>query len=117
MTEEERAAAQSSYKEAIAANQTLISSYSMNDGLADTCLGEYEIGGDATQDIPLLSLDSLQFQLWADGLLKFTEQVRNSRAFRLPSGYKADNVEFVLSGNVKVNSVVLAETMDGLKQA
>jgi hypothetical protein len=117
MTEEERAAAQSSYNEAIAANQTLISSYSMNDGLADACLGEYEIGGDATQDIPLLSIDSLQFQLWADGLLKFTKQVRNSRAFRLPSGYKADNMEFVLSGNVKVNSVVLAETMDGLKQA
>jgi hypothetical protein len=89
----------------------------MNDGLADTCLGEYEIGGDAAQDIPLLSMDSLQFQLWSDGTLKFTKQVRNSRAFRLPGGYKADNVEFVLSGNVKVNSVVLAETMDGLKQA
>ncbi|SEM75189.1 hypothetical protein SAMN05216404_10155 [Nitrosospira multiformis] len=117
MTEEERAAAQSSYKEAIAANQTLISSYSMNDGLADTCLGEYEIGGDATQDIPLLSIDSLQFQLWSDGVPKFTKQVKNNRAFRLPRGYKADNVEFVLSGNVKVNSLVLAETMDGLKQA
>ncbi|SET25281.1 hypothetical protein SAMN05216412_104171 [Nitrosospira multiformis] len=117
MTEEERAAAQSSYKEAIAANQTLISSYSMNDGLADTCLGEYEIGGDATQDIPLLSIDSLQFQLWSDGMPKFTKQVKNNRAFRLPAGYKADNVEFVLSGNVKVNSLVLAETMDGLKQA
>ena len=117
MTEKERAAAQSSYREAIAANQTLISSYSMNDGLADTCLSEYEIGGDATQDIPLLSMDSLQFQLWSDGSLKFAKQVKNSRAFRLPGGYKADNVEFVLSGNVKVNSIVLAETMDGLKQA
>lgn len=117
MTEAEIAAAQSSYSAAIAANQALITSGSMNDGLADACPGEYEIGGDAMQDIPPLATDSLQFQLWADGALKFTRQVKNSRAFRLPRGYKSDNVEVVLSGNVKVNGVVLAETMDGLKQA
>ena len=69
------------------------------------------------QGIPSLAIDSLQFQLWSDGMLKFTKQVRNTRAFRLPGGYKADNVEVVLSGNVKVTGVVLAETMDGLKQA
>ena len=50
-------------------------------------------------------------------MLKFTRQVGNSRAFRLPGGYKSDNVEIVLSGNVKVTGVVLAETMDGLRQA
>ena len=69
------------------------------------------------QEIPPLSIDSLQFQLWADGKLKFTRKVEGSRPFRLPGGYKSDNVEVVLSGNVKVNGVVLAETMDGLKQA
>jgi hypothetical protein len=53
----------------------------------------------------------------SDGILRFTKQVGNSRAFRLPGGYKADNVEIVLSGNVKVTGVVLAETMDGLKGA
>ena len=50
-------------------------------------------------------------------MLKFTKQVENSRAFRLPGGYKSDNVEAALSGNVKVVGVVLAETMDALKQA
>ncbi|BCT67980.1 hypothetical protein [Nitrosospira sp. NRS527] len=117
MPEMEAASAQSSYDAAIAANQALITNGMMNDGLADSCLAEYEIGGDAMQDIPPLAIDSLQFQLWADGALKFTRQVRNSRAFRLPTGYKSDNVEIVLSGNVKVTGVVLAETMDGLKQA
>lgn len=117
MTESESSGAQTAYDAAIAANQALITAGTMNDGLADPSLGEYEIGGDEMAVIPALIADSLQFQLWADGVLKHTKQVINSRAFRLPGGYKADNVEVVLSGNVKVTGVVLAETMDGLKGA
>lgn len=117
MSEAEIALAQASHAAALAANQALVDSGGMNDGLADPALGEYEIGGDDMRAIPPLAIDSLQFQLWADGVLKFTKQVENSRAFRLPGGYKSDNVEVVLSGNVKVTGVVLAETMDGLKQA
>jgi len=117
MTEAEVAGAQAAYAAAIAANQAFIASGAINDGLADPSLGEYELGGDGMQDIPSLAVDSLQFQLWSDETLRFTKQVRNSRAFRLPGGYKADNVEIVLSGNVKVTGVVLAETMDGLKGA
>lgn len=117
MTEAETGSATASYAAAIAENQALITGGTMNDGLADPSLGEYETGGDEMRVIPVLSIDSLQFQLWADGVLKFTKQVESSRAFRLPGGYKSDNVEIVLSGNVKVTGVVLAETMGGLKQA
>lgn len=117
MTEAEMAAAQASHGAAISANQARMDSGLMEDGLAEPSLGEFEIGGDAMREIPPLQIDSLQFQLWADDALKFSRQVGNSRAFRLPPGYKADNVEVVLAGNVKVNSVVLAETMVGLKQA
>ncbi|MEP6605544.1 MAG: hypothetical protein ABJA60_05445 [Nitrosospira sp.] len=117
MSEAELASAQNSHHAAIAANQALAGSDAMDDGLADSALGEYEIGGDAMQSLPPLSIDSLQFQLWANGMLKFTKQVESNRAFRLPGGYKADNVEMVLSGNVKITGVVLAETMDGLRQA
>ncbi|MBA2658805.1 MAG: hypothetical protein H0U72_04450 [Nitrosospira sp.] len=117
MSEAELASAQNAHNTAIAANQALAGFDAMDDGLADSALGEYEIGGDAMQAIPPLSIDSLQFQLWANGVLKFTKQIDSSRAFRLPGGYKADNVEMVLSGNVKVTGLVLAETMDGLRQA
>ena len=89
----------------------------MEDGLAEPPLGEFEIGGDAMREIPPLRIDSLHFPLWTDDTLRFSRQVRNSRAFRLPLGYKADNVEIVLAGNVKVSSVALAETMSGLKEA
>ncbi len=117
MSEAEMAAAQASHDSAIATNQGMIARHDMDDGLADPDLGKYELGGDAMTEIPPAITDSLQFQLWADGALKFTKQIRNKSAFRLPSGYKADNVEIVLSGNVKITGVVLAETMDGLKQA
>lgn len=117
MTEAEMSAAIAAHDAAIAANQALIDSGAMNDGLADSMLGEYEIGGDAMNFIPPLVIDALQFQLWANGEFKYARQVTNTRAFRLPAGYKADNVEVVLSGNVKVSGVVLAETMDGLKGA
>jgi hypothetical protein len=117
MSEAEAAAAKDAHKSILAANQALINFGTLEDGLADPSLGEHEIGGDAMHAMPPLVIDSLQFQLWADGALKFTRQVENARAFRLPGGYKADNVELVLSGNVKVAGVVLAETMDGLKQA
>lgn len=116
-TEGETTAAIAAYDAAIAANDALIWGFAMNDALADPTIGEYEIGGDAMQAIPSLTMDLLQFQLYADGELKFTKQVTSTRAFRLPGGYKADNVEVTLSGNVKVTGVVLAETMDGLKGA
>lgn len=117
MTEGEIAATQAVYDAAIAANEAIMVGNAMNDGLADPALGEYEIGGDAMPLIPPLVIDSLQFQFWAGGQLRHTKQVLNTRAFRLPHGYKSDNVEVVLSGNVKVSGVVLAETMEGLKQA
>ncbi len=117
MAETETAAAQASHSAAISANLAKMDSDRMEDGLAEPPLGEFEIGGDAMQEIPPLRIDSLQFQLWADDTLRFSRQVGNSRAFRLPRGYKADNVEIVLAGNVKVSGVALAETMTGLKEA
>lgn len=116
MTEDELTGAQGSFDEAVAANEALITA-GLNDGLADPYLGEYEIGGDEMADFPPLSINSLQFQLWTDGKLRHAKQVTNSRAFRLPAGYMSDNAEVVLSGNVKVSGVVIAETMDSLKSA
>lgn len=117
MTLEEIEAAQGGYNAAVAANQAIIDAYAMNDGLGDPALGEYELGGDEMTPVPPLIIDSLQFQLWTNNAMRFSKQVTSSRAFRLPAGYKADNIEVVLSGNVKVSGIVLAETMDGLKQA
>lgn len=116
MTPGESQGAQDAYDAILLANQVLINAGELNDSLADPALSEYELGGDAMQPIPPLSIDSLQFQLIANGEQKYTKRVTSGRAFRLPAGYKSDNCEIVLSGNVKVTGVVVAETMDGLKQ-
>ncbi len=100
----------------IAGNEAIITAGETNDAMAEPMIAEYEIGGDAMQPLPGLSADTLQFQLWAGGTLKHSQKITSSRAFRLPSGYKTDNVEVILAGNVRVSGVVLAETMDGLKQ-
>jgi hypothetical protein len=59
-------------------------------------------------------VDVLGFTLYADGVLKFTGAITSDTMFRLPSGYKADQWEFELSGNVNVRSLQVAETGKGL---
>lgn len=113
-TLEETQALQAQIDAIVVLNQAIIDGGLTNDGMADTFLGEYEIGGDAMQELPSLQINSLQFQFYADGDLKLTKQLNDNRAFSLPDGYKADNCEFTLSGNVEVTGVVLAETHEGL---
>lgn len=52
------------------------------------------------------------FKLYADGVLKHTQTVTNSNVFRLPSGYKANEFEFELSGSVSVNEVCIYESAE-----
>lgn len=52
------------------------------------------------------------FKLYADGQLKHTQTVTSSNAFRLPSGYKANEFEIELSGAVPVNEVCVYESAE-----
>ncbi len=42
-------------------------------------------------------------------------EVENNKVFRLPSGYKDDTVDITIKGTVRVSSVHVAETPEGLK--
>ena len=52
------------------------------------------------------------FKLYADGVLKHTQTVTSNSVFRLPSGYKANEFEFELTGSVPVNEVCLYESAE-----
>lgn len=52
------------------------------------------------------------FKLYADGVLKHTQTVTNSNVFRLPSGYKANEFEFEVTGSVPINEVCLYESAE-----
>ena len=50
--------------------------------------------------------------LYAEGVLKHTQTVTSSSVFRLPSGYKANEFEFELTGSVPINEVCLYESSE-----
>ena len=57
----------------------------------------------------------LNMSIYADGVLKHTKAVLNNKTFSLPSGYKSQQYEIRLNGNVPVHAVNVAETPQGLK--
>ena len=49
------------------------------------------------------------FKMYADGNLKFTRPIRkNGEQFRLPSGYKADFIQFELTGQLQIFNLQVA---------
>jgi hypothetical protein len=51
------------------------------------------------------------FKLYADGVLKHTQSVTSAQAFRLPSGYHANDFQIELSGNVNIQGAAVAHSM------
>lgn len=107
---------------AATASATVSLSFTGDEGLlfsamGSLALGMLPLGGDLLEEPPPLTFDSLQYNLYAGGSLKLTKQVTNSKAFSLPAGYKSDTTEHRLAGNVKVSAIVVAESMQGLKNA
>lgn len=109
---------------AIAANAALAL---VNQALIDTDLyegaygllpiGEIEIGGELLTEPFAVFYESLQFQIYANNMLKFAKTVTNSRSFKLPSGYKNDATSIRIAGNVRVRGVVLGTSVADLRQA
>jgi len=77
-------------------------------------VGAYEVGGDALTDLLEGEAQSIQFQLFAGGVLKFTKEIDTALSFRLPAGYKSDEFEVLVSGNAGIFSIKLAESMKEL---
>jgi len=53
--------------------------------------------------------DEVTFKLYADTVLKHTQTVADEEMFRLPSGYRAREWEFDLTGSVDVDSVAIGQ--------
>ena len=56
----------------------------------------------------------MTFDLYADGVLKFTKQVSDERPFRLPGGYTAETFEVEFSGTTDITDFMMATTMRDL---
>jgi hypothetical protein len=58
--------------------------------------------------------NGVTFKVYADGVLRFTKTVADSRPFRLPSGFKARTWQVYLSSKDKVTSYQVATSTDEL---
>lgn len=54
------------------------------------------------------------FKMYADGVLKHTQEVQNSFSFALPSGYTANQFEVEVSGTSVINYVAVADNRQEL---
>lgn len=68
------------------------------------------LNGSLLAPIPQIEERYILLSVYADGKLRAKIQVKNRQPFRLPSGFKADNWEFQIDGNVSVRYLKVAET-------
>jgi hypothetical protein len=72
-------------------------------------LGVLEVASDALATATV-STQAATFQLYADGVLKFSKTIYDNKVFRLPGGFKSDRQSFRVSGPLKVHALLVAET-------
>lgn len=96
----------------VAENEELIAEDKLCSAFNEHMLNEYALGGDALADIP--TYDVLTVGIYADG-----ELIRSvngaGRIERLPAKKKARKWEIVVSGNVGVEQILMAGTIDELR--
>lgn len=117
MSATEIAAIQSSITTVTSNNQALLNALNDGGALNESEINGLDIDGDKLTPIPDAAFDSLQINLYAGGILKFSKQLFNSKAFSLPAGYKKDTLEARVTGNVTVKGIVIGETKSSLRNA
>lgn len=119
MTTQELADIEATYVAAIAANRQAVSTYSGFGAINGAHINRRYINGSNIQDLPERVGSYVTFKLYRDGVEVFStvRLVSDQRAFRLPAGYRYDTFAVELLGSVRVKSVKLAESMQGLKAA
>lgn len=117
MSAEDVAAAQAAYEAAMAENVAKVVGYRGFGAINGRPIGSRTLNASNITDIAPLDVAVLTFTLYENDVAIFsTSLVADQRAFRLPAGYKSDQVAIGLTGAVRVKKVAVAETMAGLRE-
>lgn len=84
--------------------------------MAGNEVGMLEMGSDEYESAPNATINSVVFQLYVQGELKWTRTVTDNKVFRLPAGFKEDKQSFRVSSNVPIHAILVAETPQGLER-
>lgn len=82
----------------------------------DAPLGCQMVAGSAVAcdtDVPVPETlqPEVTFTLFIEGTQKYTQLVTSTRPFRLPSGYRAEEIQFSIEANTSVRRVIIADSM------
>lgn len=58
--------------------------------------------------------DATVFNYYVDGELKYSREVKDSKPFRLPSGFRGETIEVEIKSNAYIHSITLASSMGEL---
>ena len=114
MSQDDIAAAQAARDAVQAANAVLIAALATKGSLNSYSLNARSVNGSLINELPPIDFDSLTFQIYVDGNVKFSKTLTTDKAFALPSGYKADNIACRVLGNITVKQITLGRTMQDL---
>jgi hypothetical protein len=118
-TQEQYDAMLAEYQVKQAANVAIVATGKVYGALNAKQVHGMMVNGSIIQNIlaPSTEAPGVEFSLFADGELVVSKTMLTPTAFRLPSGYKSDQISVKVSGQSVVRSIEVAETMIGLKGA
>lgn len=81
---------------------------------ADRALGSEPINGWCSKARTLELMDNTVFNYYVDGELKYSREIKDSKPFRLPTGFRGETVEVEIKSNAYIHSITLASSMGEL---
>ena len=81
---------------------------------ADRVLGGEPINGWCNSAHKLDLADNTVFNYYVDGELKYSREIKDSKPFRLPSGFRGETIEVEVKSNAYIHSITLASSMGEL---
>lgn len=107
LTPDDEQAIQDQIAEDIAYNQTLLTGPSVGD-VNSNSINEYELNGDNLIDVQMRNYNLSVFVIADDEIIATVNKV--NRMARLPSGFLARKWEIIVSGNLNVVEITMAQT-------
>lgn len=116
LTPQEIAANDAAIAAAIAANAAMIAAGTIGGAINEFTLNGDEVNGDNLVDIPNLRARNCTVNVYCDGVLMASVS-KTDRVARLPSKMMGRRWEIDASGDVRIEQIVMARTVDELRQA
>lgn len=82
--------------------------------IASRVLGSEPINGWCNSAHKLDLADNTVFNYYVNGDLKYSREVKDSKPFRLPSGFRGETIEVEVKSNAYIHSITLASSMGEL---